>query len=222
MKTSRNMRASGLLGSVLSLLLFVVNASASTIEFDLSKTGSEALYSNSSPLVVMDTTNTYALTFQAYVDWSWWTDPQVAQNIEGVGVKTGCLDSSNTEGCGGILHGQETLGFSLGTDTLYLSAITFSNVEDNVHFDLTADGVVKESGRTVPDGTGPLDTSTVTFTYPGYLGASFLLAGTDGRGCLDNQFMVTKLEFNTVPEPATLFLLGSGLLGVFIRRRKVS
>lgn len=106
----------------------------------------------------------------------------------------------------------EILTFTFNVDVL-IDNFWFNNNHDGgfvANDTLLIDGIERAVGLGIVGGAGGIGPFSVL------AGQSITVAF---GGTQANQFYVAGMDVNTVPEPATLFLLGAGLLGIGARRR---
>ena len=172
-----------------------------TVIFDFGK-GGDGRHSHT----VMDTTNTYSVTVEAFkADDS---NANINRNRNGWGVhgKPGNHRMDNGE----------YLEFDLAPKSFGLLAGVFLDHKGGVEtFDLFVDGVLAFNDVAIPNDTGTtkqfIDLSSLTADPSSLNGKVFKFVGGAGSGT-----RISQLQF--VPEPTILTLLGLGIAGIGYRR----
>ena len=195
MKTKRTFLSS----LAAALLVFGLSTSAQAITFDLTEPDP---FSLAVSFVVDDTTNAYSLTATG-----WSTDGQelVIRSSLGMGVVSYLLDDPEVDGFGP----DETLRLDLGLDELVLTSATFTSVGSDDDFRLYVNGILQIPSADIPN-------NGIYVFNPALLGSvfAFTVAGSN------DDYKLSSVTFSEVPEPGTLALLGMGLAGFAVRRKR--
>jgi len=136
----------------------------------------------------------------------------------------GCLDLDGTTGNAARL---ETAGFNLTSGLDYTLALNIAGnqrggASDSLTFGLiSAGGVLAQTTVTLPINAG-FQSVTVAFSALGdVVGRIFIdHAGGDNFGILLDRVTLTSSDVTTVPLPAALPLLGFGLAGLSLMKRR--
>ena len=173
-------------------------ANAAVIQYDL--TGGSGNYP-SIDFTMSGVTVTATATYNGFSN-----SANVSRDSHGLGVKNGHLDSSDIDGR--WRNDYLTLTFD---NAVSLLGFNFGHDTSNDEFDLYVDGVnVVHNLET----TGGWE----VFSFGTYIGNSFTVRAS---GWNDN-FVLSGMRVETVPEPALFALMGFGLLGLGVMRRRRS
>lgn len=173
-------------------------ANAAVIQYDL--TGGSGNYP-SIDFTMSGVTVTATATYNGFSN-----SANVSRDSHGLGVRNGHLDSSDIDGR--WRNDYLTLTFD---NAVSLRGFNFSHDTRNDEFDLYVDGVsVVHNLET----TGGWE----MFSFGTYIGNSFTVRASDWN---DN-FVLSGMKIETVPEPALFALMGFGLLGLGVMRRRRS
>lgn len=235
---------------VVGILTFGIAGTASAgfiVPYDFESTEFQSLYSEGFYNSVAWTVSGIAVTVTAHevinddngnltgigignpVSGGVWVDHNILQgNNDGLGAKSypsdsidGLLDGSeSTNSNGEFIHDDGLLfSFARTVELTFLNLDNFPGSNSDDDFNLIVDGV----SFLVDFDTGefsPLVSSTIDndkFNFTGIRGKEFLI-WSDGA---NDEFLIDEIKIQ-VPEPATLFLLVSGLAATSFRRKKSS
>jgi hypothetical protein len=120
----------------------------------------------------------------------------------------------NNAGGGGNITAGETVQLSFSAPVAF-SGGWFRFVTQNERFSITVDG---GAPIIVVAPAGVVSNNYEFLSIAGLSGSTFLFTGLTGLSDVETSFRISGLA--SVPEPATLALLGLGLLGIGLRRRK--
>ncbi|VAW90332.1 hypothetical protein MNBD_GAMMA18-633 [hydrothermal vent metagenome] len=173
-------------------------ANAAIIQYDF--TGGSGNYS-SIDFTMSGVTVTATATYNGFSN-----SANVSRDNHGLGVRNGYLDSSDIDGL--FRNDYLTLTFD---NAVSLLGLDFDHDTSNDEFDLYVDGVNVVYNLETTGGWEE-------FSFGTYVGNSFTVRA---NGASDN-FVLSGLRVETVPEPALFALMGFGLLGLGVMRRRRS
>ncbi|MCF6218347.1 MAG: PEP-CTERM sorting domain-containing protein [Gammaproteobacteria bacterium] len=175
----------------------VGSVNAAPIQYNFQNSGSGS--SPSMDFTVDGLTVTITATYNGFSN-----SADVSRDVHGLGVRNGHLDSSDIDGR--WRDDYLTLSFDRAVS---LIGFNFAHDTLNDEFDLYVDGIsVAHNLET----TGGWE----TFSLGTYVSDSFTIRASEWN---DN-FVLSGMRVQAVPEPALVFLMGFGLLGMGVMARR--